>query len=122
MSVKPDIAAIRIRAEKAWDLLEDKSSNDYLSNEVTSALLDIFAERKALLTYIVELKAGRRWVPCSERLPEHDQYVDIWGPVIGRITHARYCFDTNNYFDGFGWIDEKVTHWMPLPSLPEVSG
>lgn len=62
-----------------------------------------------------------RWIPCSERLPED----------VSRCLVCRYDYVTKTRFIDILWFergtwwnrshggDYAVTHWMPLPELPE---
>lgn len=63
------------------------------------------------------LRAERRWIPVEERLPEKDV------PVL--------CIDSRGIqmvaWSGWGeWcgpeIETELTHWMPLPPLPDQFG
>ncbi|MEM5768088.1 MAG: DUF551 domain-containing protein [Bacillota bacterium] len=74
------------------------------------------------LLRLAEIGERSRWVPVSEKTPDDGQYVDVWGPKIGRITHAKYCRETDDFYDGFGWIDEAATHWMLIPEPPKEGG
>ena len=64
---------------------------------------------------IAELEAARRWVPVGERLPEDGNPVLAYG----------YSLWTAHYVKG-EWYDDVmderiyITHWMPLPAVPEV--
>lgn len=65
----------------------------------------------------------RRWIPVDERLPEDPvQKVLIFVPH----THGNIV-DVGRYLGADGWVLEgwyltqnAVTHWMPLPTDPEV--
>ncbi len=62
-----------------------------------------------------------KWIPCSERLP-HD---------VSRCLVCRYDYVTKTRFTDILWFesgiwwngshggDYAVTHWKPLPELPE---
>ena len=65
-----------------------------------------------------------KWIKCSDRFPEHDQYSLCWdGTDIyllkfeqrsdGRHKKRYGIFDCcdDNYFN-------EITHWMPLPEPP----
>ena len=66
---------------------------------------------------IKAIPSAQEWIPCSERLPEDEQWVLVWGhgqrvPIM--------------MFREYGaWIDDQyefhttVTHWMPLPKPPK---
>ena len=61
---------------------------------------------------IIKFLKDKRWIPCSERLPEEDgQYL---------ISTCMNCIDTCFFYkddDGYLWVDyeESVIAWMPLP-------
>lgn len=66
----------------------------------------------------IEELSKPRWIPVTERLPEERKYVlckcraDIIDVL--RFENAEWYHDpTHVYMYGF------VTHWMPLPPLPE---
>lgn len=79
-------------------------------------------EITALRAEIERLQAERRWIPVGERLPEENQqilstdgkefYLDCYARWEGKDNPP--CFYGNRLFL---WA---VTHWMPLPELPEV--
>ena len=59
-----------------------------------------------------------RWIPCSERLPESDCCVRV-ATESGLVLQT--CFSkSENRFVGISRT-VKVTCWMPLPTLLEVS-
>ena len=67
---------------------------------------------------IAELEAAQMWIPCSERLPE--EYEEE-GEVL--------TLDVHGFVEGFtashipAWNEHhpshKITHWQPLPQLPQ---
>ena len=65
-----------------------------------------------------------RWIPCSERLPEmDDKYICVYRLGDGNKNYVStlffYATDPNPHFQCEGYLGLKVTHWMPLPELPE---
>ena len=69
-----------------------------------------------LLDEIERLQAERRWTPVSEP-PKKNGY--FWCSIVddaGCKWADKRLFSVEN-----GWftIGEQVTHWMPLPSIPE---
>lgn len=64
----------------------------------------------------------RGWIPCSERLPgERGKYL---AAVESEAFSGMRYIDILMY-DEIGWRDgccyvSGVSHWMPLPGMPEV--
>jgi hypothetical protein len=71
-----------------------------------------------------------RWIPVSERLPDHDSNVLVAAKRDGEYVVKEMLFvDWSDPLDPPmpEWSDdyggekfENVTHWMPLPEPPEV--
>lgn len=82
------------------------------------ALLDdykrLLLENRNLKERIAELEEAQRWIPVGERLPEVGKWVIVWMP--DKYDEVEYTHRMENG----EWADEGVTHWMPLPELPEV--
>jgi len=67
---------------------------------------------------IAELEEKQRWIPVGERLPEE-------GQQVLSTDGEEYYLDYYAKWDGkelsfCGTLSWTVTHWMPLPSTPEV--
>lgn len=72
-----------------------------------------------------------KWISVKERLPTHEQIVDIFTNSNERVTDvlfadsSNYDFDTINtiyFYDDAGdyiYYLEEVTHWMSRPEPPE---
>ena len=90
---------------------------------------------KAAFELAIKFTLANLWISIDEDLPEFTKKegsAQISEPVLikctnGAITRARYfkvggevpakgweCIDA-----GFGVGSDKVTHWMPIPELPE---
>ena len=54
------------------------------------------------------------WVKCSERMPEHGDMVLVFNGNSIEIDALA-----TGGFDFECWCD-SITHWMPLPEMPEV--
>ncbi len=67
-----------------------------------------------LQTKIKELESP--WIPISERLPKATDNTFV-------LTNKGFteCMLFDKACDGWmaGWDDGLVTHWMPIPELPE---
>lgn len=68
-----------------------------------------------------KLEPPRRWIPCSERMPEIGTTVltlDKRHNIRSRTIRAY--MDGELYFTPDGLAPGRhITHWMPLPELPE---
>ena len=80
-----------------------------------------YEERKILTARIAELEAERRWIPVSERLPEVNE--DVFTVVYDTNDGSTSVSALKHHGDGVWFIWDKgyyvVTHWMPMPKLPE---
>ncbi len=56
-----------------------------------------------------------RWIPCSERLPEHSARCLCY--CNEKVSVLKY-WRTQQEFQ-YGGRKRNVTHWMPLPELPK---
>ena len=74
---------------------------------------------------MVEHYFSRKWIPVSERLPELETYiysVDVLFCDVERNIYVGYVnFETGMWKDRHSATHlskERVTHWMPLPEVP----
>lgn len=81
-----------------------------------------------------DVEPVRRWIPCSERLPETDGPYLVFNKATGWI--GVFNFSRVKNFPYFGpqgnawwrldddWYpqSDNVTHWMPLPEPPKEAG
>lgn len=59
----------------------------------------------------------KRWIPCSERMPENFNYVIAAGSDgIGIVRYNGTLFADDS---GAIYTISAFTHWMPLPPEPE---
>ena len=106
--------------------INDYSSEDLQSlvNKMESSIAELQAENE-------RLKEAQRWrIVANGELPEtsNDEYSDNYVLAIS-IKSKEY--DVGSYSPKHGWLNydeqyhswsREVTHWMPLPGLPEVEG
>jgi hypothetical protein len=74
-----------------------------------------------------------KWISVDDRMPEDETPVLIVrnGEIrIGEIrwehpsfedTYEAFRYWDDPYDDGQSWENFEITHWMPLPELPEIS-
>ena len=64
----------------------------------------------------------QEWIPVTERLPEkNDQWV-LCLCVSGAIEVLKFDYTMWNWdaqYPGRCYMENYVTHWMPLPELPK---
>lgn len=70
-----------------------------------------------------KLGAPDGWIKCSDRMPE--DLVRVLFVLHGRLIlfgfHNHASGSRNAWCsDGFHYDDKQITHWQPLPNLPEV--
>lgn len=67
-------------------------------------------------------RGGFEWISVKDRLPEvpkegtHPRYLTL---VPYRNFYRPYIFEDKYFGSADSWELEGVTHWMPLPELPE---
>ena len=74
-----------------------------------------------LLSAIKVAKQHSNWISVDERLPEDEQEVLTY---VADVTFGAYI--TVSYYNGNGrikywnniYLNETVTHWQPLPKIP----
>lgn len=81
----------------------------------------------ALQKEIEQLRSGRRWIPVTERLPEIESFGT--SKVLLGIVENETGFPPSNpcfcvYLGNGKWSISgrfaTITHWLPLPEVPEV--
>ena len=128
------------RISKAYDLIEryGRSESDIhyeTGLDADDCFRDLMVYVKGLVARIAELEAeidqltahtdierqDDKWIPVSERLPEKQKL------TIGFTDNSAYVFFEIVNDDEMGLVmypyqnrKGTVTHWMPLPSTPEV--
>ena len=83
---------------------------------------EVVEKAKNAVISVIELEP--HWIPCSERLPNHDEYIKNNGLFIvsdGNRSYSEWydIYDKRKFgeptMSGFR-IDYAVTAWMPLPA------
>lgn len=66
----------------------------------------------------VDVEPRKRWIPVTERLPEYPgRFMCVYEDE--EYGEVGYCIDWGRYDPDDGWYVSGVTHWMPIPDLPE---
>ena len=68
------------------------------------------------------------WIKCTDEQPHAtDEYNVVWNLDEGMepvVTTMEWCNVEKQWKDVAGFCDsietDKVTHWQPLPNLPEL--
>lgn len=105
-----------IDADKAKEKLRGNAQND--GSPFVGVIVEVFCEFLDQAPTVEDAEEhgeiGRvpRWIPVTERLPEPDDIVLAYCP--GRKETPRETVMR-------GWAAMiHATHWMPLPTFPEV--
>ena len=92
---------------------------------------------QALAAEMARLRDAQRWIPCSERMPDHAvwvvaRYHTEFSTVYGddqSITSIAKRLSLNQLspvWKAFGHAgyhsEQSITHWMPLPAPPGQEG
>ena len=100
------------------DLIERLSEE---GDDCKIVLETIRMDLKLMQIALVALEVGQikiGWISCSERMPEQFKTVLAY-TKYGEIWTGTYDSHGDFYCDNI--IVEGVTHWMPIPELPEES-
>ena len=102
--------------DKVWHDIEPVGFGVVISTEngesyvaFKSGTMDWFSD--------AELTHASDWVKCSERMPEHGCYL-----VVSKNKEMNESFIGMEYFTHGAYRKnkfEEITHWMPLPALPQ---
>ncbi|MDO4648090.1 MAG: DUF551 domain-containing protein [Eubacteriales bacterium] len=95
-------------AFKEW--LEKYASHQLMENK------HVFQAIDAQPT-VTDANVGSKWIPCSERLPEEESGVLVLTKTKKGFQNIDKGFLLDGRFVHRGTAE--VTHWMPLPELPE---
>lgn len=120
--------------DEAIKILDPKTSAETLAEiaargELSENRTLVAVCEDACLIAVEALKRSR-WIPCSERLPGLP--IDVLAVVSGTVGNIRLVnsLEIGSFHVEEGWILEMwpewenptVTHWQPLPELPDEGG
>ena len=83
----------------------------------------VFENYGAAAELIDELEKQARWISVAERLPDISGLVMVYRPTAHEYpaNDANVTIKPYSTTLGFGGC-HAVTHWLPLPAAPGVSG
>ncbi len=76
----------------------------------------VMFENRVICGKDIKLTKVTDWIPCSERMPELDV------PVLVHTGSGMRIDKAYDFGDGVSFYEDlygDVTHWMPLPDMPE---
>ena len=92
-----------------------------IEDELRARIAELEAESERFTVHSRIKRQDDKWIPVSERLPEKQKL------TIGFTDNSAYVFFEIVNDDEMGLVmypyqnrKGTVTHWMPLPSTPEV--
>ena len=108
---------------------------DHISHKEDIGICHDSALAKVIEDAYMALKNGvtaQEWISVNDRLPENKEHDWVLAQVVedNGFMHIpkvmEYRQQRNDWFEEtYGWLSEHngaftVTHWMPLPPVPEV--
>ena len=89
-------------------------------------LAELREENKRLHAELEAERARNRWIPVGERLPEDERYylISATHPDLGKVMYMMFYHIYNELWydkDGYSSRGMSVTHYKPLPELPEAT-
>jgi hypothetical protein len=87
-----------------------------IEDALNKRIAELEAEIERLTSHSNIERQDDKWIPVSERLPEDLQSIIVF--TKDRKTYIIRFLELYGR-EGFGSLSDIVTHWMPLPVLPE---
>ena len=114
------------RSDALNELYRDASATDPMIK--VAYRVDVHKRIESIPAANVEPK--QRWIPAPERVPEekinpntHDFEYVLCATVFGDVRPFKFgtrIGETQPHFwNGAGYADAYINHWMPLPELPK---
>lgn len=101
------------------DLINRQDAIDAVDERIQTLLKDKAFRRKCgdrdlygVKRLLQNLPSAQQWIPCSERLPENEDYVLVT-TSIGDVTEAKYWHGEQLWVKNLTVL--SVTAWMQLP-------
>ena len=94
----------------------------YLTPIAESASLERYKEALSMAVAALRDQEERRWIAVTERLPEKNNQWVLCLCVSGAIEVLKFDYtmwDWDAQYPGRCYMENYVTHWMPLPETPK---
>ncbi len=99
--------------------MKDALNDTYIVETCYKDLVDIVNSIPA-----ADVEPAKRWIPCSEKMPEEGEDVLLWDS-FDKTTFTGHYYKYDGWtVDGYdvGRFPFDITHWRPLPEPPEMDG
>ena len=99
------------------DLIERNDAFDCLDNSD----FDSYEDYSRTFDAIADIPAVNLWIQCADRLPKDHESVLVYFKEADQIREAEKVPARWYFRNGQIVPESKITHWMYLPSTPEVT-
>lgn len=118
----------RMPKKESADSLNDPLPHETDMGYVKDLLITVYGGGEDAVNAVAPLlKAAAigEWVPVNERMPDRNGGILVCVVADG----GKPFVDSAHFFNGLWWTGEspaakypfRVTHWMPLPEVPECA-
>ena len=107
------------------ELNDDQKKLTWLLGLEKETLADMAYQQSMIIEKLrksAKAQAVPQWIPVSERMPENEGTYFC----LGHNGTPFVCLLRNKKYEGYVWLRntgtmvvDGITHWMPIPSLPE---
>ena len=123
------MADFNMTREEAIRILDPVTTGEALAeieyyNGFTGKTAAVQAVSDACVLAVAALREQeeRRWIPVTERLPDENNRWVLCLCVSGSMEVLKFDYTMWNWdaqYPGRCYMENYVTHWQPLPELPE---
>lgn len=107
------------RRMKYWEARIDRTRPDNLMDEAHGKAADAGWEYNFYKDALEALVSKPKWISVEEKLPENDDNYLVFTYDKNEAEIATYYGDGEWLTHDLTNLTRLVSHWMPLPSMPE---